>query len=301
MQLSRLILIIVALAVALLIIAPIGVIVFASVWSSFPGAPGHLTFEAFVAVLEKPSTKIELVDTLTYGILTSILGTSIGIFFAWAVHRTDVPGRSVLNIMAILPITLPPVVKALAMIFLFNPNIGLLNVMIGQALGTRVSIFNIYTWGGFIYATGIGMVPAAYLILSPAFSHMDPMLEEASLSTGASKLRTFFRVTIPMLMPAILSTFFLGIIVNTGIIEYPLLIGQRAGITSLVGAVDSAMGGTPQFNVASSISVIFLAFAIFFLSIYVYFTRRAHRYAVIGGKGYSPKITRLGKYRYVVL
>jgi iron(III) transport system permease protein len=301
MRISRLLLIVIALAVGLLILAPIGVIVFASVWSSFPGAPGHLTLGAFMQILGKSSTYREIVDTIIYGSLTSLLGTSVGIFFAWSVHRTDVPARNFLNIMAILPITLPPVVKALAMIFLFNPNIGLLNVLIGELVGTHVSIFNIFTWPGFIYATGIGMVPAAYLILSPAFSHMDPMLEEASATSGASKVHTFFRVTVPMLMPAILSTFFLGIIVNTGIIEYPLLIGQRAGVGSLVESVDAAMGGVPQFNVASSISVIFLIFAITSLSFYVYFTRRAHKYAVIGGRGYSPKITKLGRYRYVVL
>ena len=300
MRASRLLLIIVALAVALLILAPIGVIVFASVWSSFPGAPGHFTFATIASILAESTTYTALYNTLIYGCLSSLLGTSLGMFYAWAIHRTDVPGKAVLNTMAILPLTLPPIVKALAMVLLFNPSIGLVNVLLSELLGTHVAPFNIFTWPGFIYSVGIGMVPAAYLILSPAFSHMDPLLEEASSTTGAGKFRTLLHVTVPALLPAILSTFFLGVIVNTGIIEYPLLIGQRAGISTLVTSVDDAMENTPQFNVASTVSVIFLIFALIFLSAYVYFTRQTHRYAVIGGKGYSPRIIKLGRGRIPV-
>jgi iron(III) transport system permease protein len=302
MHISRPTLVIIAIAVAALVVAPIAVIVFAAGWSSVPGATGHATLEAFAQVLGAKSTYFALGDTLVYGSLAALLGTTVGIFYAWAVHRTDVPGKKVLNVMAILPLTLPPIVKAVSFILLFDPKIGFLNVVISQAIGAHVAVFNIFTWPGFIYACGIGGTPAAYLILSPAFSNMDPILEESSLATSAGKLYTFVHVTLPILFPAIVSTFFLSIMVDIGIIEYPLLIAQRAGIMTLVGAVDGAMTPTPNFNIASAISVIFLILALSLLTAYLHFTRRAFKYAAIGGRDYAPKLTKLGRaYGYLVL
>ena len=81
-----------------------------------------------------------------------------------------------------------------------------------------------------IFVAGIAFVPSMVLMLAGMFSHMDPTLEEASAASGGSFANTFWRVTLPLMSPAILGAAIYYSIVALGIFDVPALLGLTPGV-----------------------------------------------------------------------
>ena len=96
----------------------------------------------------------------------------------------------------------------------------------------RHALFNIYSLKGMILVEGLLDLPIAYLIIAPAMSAFDVSLEESSKVCGASNLRTLFKVTLPVLRPAILASAILVIVRSLASFAVPSVLGMRDGSTS---------------------------------------------------------------------
>src|SRR5215212_8516955 len=120
-------------------------------------------------------------NTLLIATGGTILGMAIGVGLAWIIHRTTVPGRGLFELLVAIPYPLGPLVGALAWSQLGAPRDGLINRMFVEA------IFE---------------APVAVLIIGAAMQRMDPALEEGSSVFGAGKVRTAFKITLPLMLPA---------------------------------------------------------------------------------------------------
>jgi iron(III) transport system permease protein len=128
----------------------------------------------------------------------------VGVGAAWFVERTQLPGRPVWAVLFVAPLTIPPFVTSYAW----------------AALGSAFQ--------GFVGAAGIiafSYFPIVYLLVAVALRGLDPALEETSTSLGLSGWRTFFRVVLPQLRPALYGGMLL--IVLDALVEFDAFVGLK--------------------------------------------------------------------------
>jgi len=155
-------------------------------------------FETVWRLLTRPRTGQLLLNTaaLTAGVLA--LSTVIALPLAWLVSRTDLPGRRVVNFLAVLPLAVPGYVMAYALIGLSGYS-GFMNQLFGVTLPRPQG------WWGATLALSLYCFPYLYLNLRAAFAGLDQSLEESARALGCGPAEVFRRVTLPHLMPAMMA------------------------------------------------------------------------------------------------
>ncbi|MDG6908473.1 MAG: iron ABC transporter permease [Nitrososphaerota archaeon] len=290
---------IIFLIISLFFLVPLAFMIYGSTVPVFKSTQYTLKFliQAFTA----KNTPTLLINTLEYGGGGALLGVLLATVYAWLMERTDVPAKKFLRLLPILPLTLPLLVKGFAWIFLFSPRIGLVNLSLESALGLANPPFNIFSMAGMIFAWGVGGIPLAYLMIEPAFRSIDPSLEEASRAGGAGALRTLFRVTLPIISPAIVTAFLLLFIAGVENFDYPFILGTEVGINTFATEVYDLVDIFHDTSLASAYSIIFLIITLVLISFYLYSVRKSFRFIVVTGKATQPTLFRLGRKRWLGL
>lgn len=162
---------------------------------------GELDLSAIKYVFEKTNFFRALWNSLKLGAFVGICATIIGYIYAFAIKRTTVPGKKFFNIMAMLPILSPPFVISLAVILLF----GRSGLITKNLLGIKNSNVYGFTWLAIVQT--LSLFPLAYLNLKGMLETLDSSVENASRTLGASRLKVFQTVTLPLSMPGVLSSF----------------------------------------------------------------------------------------------
>ncbi|AVH98894.1 molybdate ABC transporter permease subunit [Streptomyces sp. WAC00288] len=174
-------------AVAFLALPLIGILV----RTEWAGLTGHLT---------APGT----VETLKLSLLVSFwaLGLSLllGVPLAWLLARVPFPGKAVVRSLVLLPMVLPPTVGGVALLLAFGRR-GLLGPWLESTFGITLPF---HTSGAVIAATFVAM-PFLVISLEGALGGLRPRYEETAASLGASPLRVFLTVTLPMVAPGVLA------------------------------------------------------------------------------------------------
>ncbi|HYG59796.1 MAG TPA: iron ABC transporter permease [Symbiobacteriaceae bacterium] len=136
---------------------------------------------------------------------TTLLAVALALPLAWLVSRTDLPGRTWLTWIAALPLVFPPYVGAFAFITLFGPRGSLEKVLarLWGVPGHQIELPSIYSLPGAVLVLALFTYPYLYLLLGSALRGGNQALEEAARSAGLSPARVFWRVTLPLLRPAL--------------------------------------------------------------------------------------------------
>jgi iron(III) transport system permease protein len=141
-----------------------------------------------------------------------------------------------------------------------------------------------------------------FLMMVSAFRLMDPSMEEASQVAGASTLTTARRVTLGIMMPAVLAAAMYSFLGNLEDFDVPLLIGLQAGIYLLPTLIYFTAYVTPSYGLAAAYSSLFIIFTVFMVWIYNrVIIQRSEQYAAVTGKGYRPRRLSLGRWRWLGL
>ena len=157
---------------------------------SIRGGEQGLSLDNFAEVLSGRLYVNALKNSLILGAWTGLFSLIIGVSLAWAVSRTDVPGKALIQMTASLSYLSPPFLTAIAFVYLFSPNAGLINVLVRDVLGLPFLTFNIFSMTGLVLVTVLHTFPFVYLLASSALLSVDASYEEAAQILGASKLRT---------------------------------------------------------------------------------------------------------------
>lgn len=144
-------------------------------------------------------------NSLTVATLVAVLGTALGFLFAYAVTRTDIPGKKLFRWAATLPLISPPFLLALSTLLLLGEN-GLITRWLLGRFGIRWSVYGL---PGLVLTETLAYFPLAFFTLEGVLASIDPALEESAMDLGASKLRTFLRVTLPLATPGLAAAFLL--------------------------------------------------------------------------------------------
>jgi iron(III) transport system permease protein len=216
---------------------------------------GAFSLQSYAAVLHYPYYMRCLRNSLFVSTLGTLIAMAIGIPFAFLLARYRIPGKNLLKTFGTLPLILPTFIGAEAWLILLGRN-GLFAKLF-QPFG--VEIPSIYGWKGIVLVFALQFFPFVFLMVSSAINAIDRSLEEAATNLGAGRLRVFFTVTLPVVMPSILSgglVVFYLCIENFGV---PVLIGEDFKVLSVQAYNEfiSEMGGNP--SMAGALSMILLA------------------------------------------
>jgi iron(III) transport system permease protein len=241
--------------------------------------------------------------TLLFALGSTLMALTLGVALAWLIERTDLPLRGALRAAVILPMATPPVLLAIGWAMLLSPRTGFFNLLLRDIFGLAQSPFNVFGLGGMIFVEGLALVPTTFLFLSPAFRNMDPSLEEAAAASGAGPFTTLRRVLLPLLWPSILAAGAFLTIVCLVVFDIPGTLGMPARVFVLSTqiyylAVDSPTG-VPLYGQVSALAVFFLGVLAVLGWAYHRLTRHAQRFRTVTGKGFRPRLLRLGRWRWV--
>ena len=290
------------LALLLVIVgAPVVMVVLMSLRTGFPGEGGPLTLANFVDVYSDPGTYEVLVNTLFF----AVGSVSVALFFAvplsWLLMRTDIPFKKTFYVLLTVGILVPVFLRTIAWILLLSPRIGLVNQWLVQIFNLDGPPLSLYNIPGMALIQGVSFVPGAFFMLAAAYRSMDPALEEAAHTSGVSKLRTFWKINIPITMPAIAAVMVYLFMTGIAVFEVPAIIGLPARVlvlSSLIYTSTSPPTGLPDYGTAGAYGGVMLLAGLIFAYFYVRLVKQGKKYTVITGRGYRPREIALGRWKW---
>src|SRR5687767_4498950 len=200
-------------------------------------------------------------NSIWISLASVFLSGAIGIPLAFFFTRLDFPGRRFFGALAALPVLLPPLVGVIAFMFLYGET-GFLTRTIQLALGLENAPWRLNGPGAILLVHAYTMYVYFYMFVSAGLSRLDPSLMEAASALGSSRAKTWLRVTLPMLAPAIGGAALLVFMTSMGSFSAPYVFGGGFRVlTTQVFA--SKLNG--DLGIAAVETVILAAVSILFL------------------------------------
>ena len=212
-------------------------------------------------------------NTIVLGLVVGLVGTLVGFFFAYIQARVKIPGKKILHLICLIPIVSPPFAVATSAITLFGRN-GIIST---QLLGQQ---WNIYGLSGLTLVLSLSFFPVAYMNMLGMLKNLDPAMEEAAASLGASSWKIFRTVTLPMLIPGFAASFLLLFVEAIADLANPLVIG--GDFTVLASRAYIAVNGEYNTAAGSAYSLILLVPALLVFLLQRYWSGRSSAVTVTG-------------------
>src|SRR5262245_165237 len=246
-----------------------------------------------------------LLNTVILASVITILAVSLGVIMALLVARTDMPGKSLLELLIIMPLFMSPFAGVMAWIALGSEKSGFVNVFIRWMLRPLLDpgpIVNIWSYAGIVWVMVIFFCPFAYLFTVGNLKNMDSSLEEAARMTGATPFQTLSRVTLPLSLPAIAGSGLLIFVLASEIYTIPGIIGSTFGYTTLPWKIYRDFATFPV-HIAHAAAASTLLLWVTCLGIWLQrrVTRQEGRFATVTGKGFRAKPLPLGRWKLPAL
>jgi iron(III) transport system permease protein len=239
--------------------------------------------------------------SLVLGVIVTALSVGIGVTMAMVIARTDIAFKRTLDLLVILPLFLSPFIGLVSWIALGSAHSGFINGLAAtlmQGLGmTPTPIIDIWSYAGIVWVMVLFFAPFCYLFTVGNLRSMDASLEESARTSGASPMQTLLRITVPMSMPAILSSALLVFLLSIEMYPIPGTIGTTIGYVALPWQIYQDSTGFPtRFAHAAAASTLLLLVALVGIWLQRRITRRAERFVTVTGKGFNARPLPLGKW-----
>ena len=253
---------------------------------------GGLSAGNFIGLVTDPRFAAAAVNTLIAGACTTVLAMALGFTLAWLVARTDMPGRSWFETGNLVPFFLSPYVGAISWIYLLAPHGGLLPWAARTWFGYPMDWLNIYSIPGVIWVLTLFYTPYVYLFVIGPLRQMDAAFEDAARVHGASFWYTLRHITVPLVLPALLSAALIVFVTSAGLFDVPLALGSPRGIKFMPTEIFSLVQYPSDFGRASAFGVLVLTVTILLTLIQRQFIAN-RRFDTVTGKGYRPRTIHL--------
>lgn len=247
--------------------------------------------DLFTSRLAKTNLWNPMKNTLMLAVITCFVSIVYGGVFAFLVTRTNMKFKSYLSAIFIFPYIMPQWTLAVVWQNLFNSNL-----VTGTSNGLLASLLGIYMpkwWCQGLFPSslvlGLHYAPFAYILVGGIFRNMDPNLEEAATILNTPKWKTMFKITLPMVKPAILSTILL--VFGSSMGSYP--VPHYLGLTTL--ATKYVSMNAKYTGEASILAIIMMVFGVGILLLNQISLQSRKNYTTVTGKSGQVSKINLGK------
>jgi iron(III) transport system permease protein len=265
---------------------------------------GQFTLFHWGRMLASKISTIMLYAPLQHSLVVSVGATAIalvlGCLMAWFVIRTDMPGRKIINTLAIVPYMMPSWTISMAWTVLFkNRTVGGSPGLIEFLFGKGPPDWFAYGPVPIMISSGLHYYTFFFLFVAAALMSIDSNLEEAGELAGASRWRILRKITFPLVLPAILSGFIMTFSRVMGTFGGPNILGVpvRYYTLSTMIRADMKLGDTADGFVLA-LMLIALAMITVFLNQKAVGTKKS--FETIGGRGLVIKKVKLKKWKPVL-
>lgn len=279
---------------------PLGMLAWGSLKTGSLMDSGGLTLSNFKLAYGDPRSFSLILNSIIYAVGTCLFSLVIGTSLAFLVERTNTPFRSLFTALALIPLIIPGILYTISWILLLSPRIGFLNRILVNLFNLQSPPFDIFSMGGMIWVEGLHLSPLVFVLMVASFRSMDPALEEAALTSGASYANIFRRITLRLAAPALASSMLIMFIRGLESFEVPALIGMRGDIRVFTSRIWLALREfPPNYGMAAAYSVGLLLISLAGIMLYTRLVSRNSQFATVTGRGYRPHIIDLGNWRFL--
>lgn len=280
-----------AAVLAVLVVLPIAWLARASV----TGPDGHPTLANFMQLASEATLRRPFALALGLALSSGALACAIATPLAWLVARTDLPGRGIVRALVTASFVTPPFLGAIAWEILAAPNSGLLNagwrVLTGAPPDT--ALVNIYSFAGLVFAIACYTFPYVFTLVANGLDRVPSDLEDASAILGARPFTTLRRVTLPLVLPALLAGALIAILQALTLFGSPAILALPAGFHVITTKIWSLFQYPPKPGLAAAAALPLLAITVLLLQGKAWILGR-RGYTVVGGRSGAPRLARLG-------
>lgn len=191
-------------------------------YQSFFPKGGAFSLSNYAKFFSKKYYMVGLRNSMLICVCTTILGTLIGIPMAYISTRFNIWGKRIINMAVVLSMLSPPFIGAYSWILLLG-RAGFITKLL-EKIG--IEIGSIYGFQGILLVFTLKLFPYVYMYVSTALKNFDSSLEEASESLGVHGFKRIWHVTLPVIMPTILSAALIVFMTSLADFGTPMLIGE---------------------------------------------------------------------------
>ena len=234
-----------------------------------------------------------LKNSFVCGFFTVLVSVPLGSVLAWLMIRTDIPGKKILGLLVTVPYMIPSWTKALAWLAMFRNSTSGAN---GFLAGLGISVPDWLAYGpiAIVLCMSMHYYAFSYIMVSGALRSINSELEEMGEIQGASKAQILRHITLPLILPSVLSATVMTISKSIGTYGVPANLGNRIGYYTLATKMRNFIDQGPQsVGYAMSIVLVLLAALIIFSNQRIVGVRKS--YATVSGKGGRATLMPLGK------
>ena len=191
-----------------------------------------------------------LVYSLIIAVVVTVISVIIGVLGGIGLKKYEFRGKKFINMMLFVPIVVPEIVMAVSMLIIF--------MVVGFKLGMGTIVMGHCTF----------CIPYTVIIIKGRITGDNETLQEASMDLGANRMQTFFKVTIPSIMPGILSAAFLSftLSIDDVMISNMLAGASQSTLPVLILSVNRT-GITPDINALTTIMVMVMIFGMMVMNV----------------------------------
>jgi iron(III) transport system permease protein len=266
---------------------------------SLTDAKGAFTLANFYRLFNESSFYDPLVTTFILATSSAVICCAVAAPMGWLVARTDLPFGQLIRALVTASFVTPPFLGAIAWELLAAPNSGLLNKLARDIFGMAPDehLFNIYTLTGIIFVISCYTFPYVFVLVANSLDRTPGELEDASSILGGGRWHTARRITIPLVLPALLAGALVAFLQAMTLFGSPAILALPAGFHTMTTKIWSLFQFPPKPELAAAASLPLLILTVLLLRAeYMILGRRG--YSIVGGKYGAPRLIPLHRWRW---
>ena len=239
-------------------------------------------------------------NSVGMALVACLISLIIGGGIAWLITRSDFPAKKFISTVFVFPYIMPSWSIAMFWENFFKNNVNLVGAQ--AQMGMLQSLTRIAVPGGMVYGfwpcaicLGIHYAPFAYILIGGILRNMDANLEEAATILKATRFKILRRITLPIVMPALLSTVLLVFASSVSSYTVPAFLGTKSGFMTLSLQMKSLINGSQYKGQGYVMATILMLFSILILMVNQFVTNSRRSFTTVTGKSSQVSLVKLGK------
>jgi iron(III) transport system permease protein len=238
-----------------------------------------------------PRIRDVLWTTVALAVGSLVIAMVLGTLLAWAASRLP-PHFRLLRTLPVIPIVIPSVANVVGWVFLFSPRPGYLNALLRELpwwSGRDSGPVDVYTVPWIVLITGFALTSFVYLFVSAGIQNINQEHLDAARISGSSAAGAFFKVTLPLLRPALIYGAGVVLLLGLGQFTTPLLLGTNLGVHVLTTEMWSFVAEAPaDFGAAAAYGSPLVVFGLVVVVLQKIGLGDQTRFVTHGGTAFRP-------------